>query len=71
MTENSPEKLFEEMTELSAEIVAMSEMLQEMDDGPEKKNLRRMRKEKQYQVLFYISKIINSVNVEKQQSREQ
>ena len=70
MTENDPERLFAEMTRLSAEIVAMSAALQEMDDGPEKKALRRKRKDMQYQVLFYISKIINTANAAIQQSRE-
>ena len=62
--------LSNEARELSREIAFMKRAKNRMADGPEKNQLIRDIKDKQYQALFYIEKIENIEKAEKSQGNK-
>lgn len=59
------DQLSKELRQLADKIAKMKAKEIKMEPGPERKNLKREIKQKQYQALFYMEKISNLEKQEK------
>ncbi len=64
-------QLEHELRQLSKEIALLKSQYNRLNNGPEKEKLRRKFKDKQWQATFYMEKIINLADQQKQTSKEE
>ena len=62
-------QLSEELRQISGEIAAMKTKVLKMEHGPEKEKLRQEIKDKQWQAMFYMDKIENLAEQDREKEK--